>query len=165
MCSKIRERSNILDLEKYQELKEIDIDNPIHQWAEFFRYEREEELAMIAERNEKVEKALEEMERLTADKETWIQVERIREARLHQRLAIGSAEARGKAIGEEIGEARGEARGERNGIRMGKELGKTETIKETIKNMIKEGIKDDLIVKVTGVSKKELEKQKALIGA
>ena len=112
---------------------------------------------MIAEQNEKVEKALEEVERLMADKETWIQVERIREARMHQRLALGSAESKGRRIGEQ------------NGIRIGKELGecegRLEEKRRTIKNMMKEGLKDDLIAKVTGLSQKELQKQKELLGA
>ena len=127
---------------------------------------------MVADRNKRIEKAVEDLERIMADDDIREDVMRIHYDKIDRALEINTARSLGEQEGREIGEAIGQ----RNGISIGREMGKTEgklegkiegkaeAIKDTIKNMMKEGLKDDLIAKVTGLSQKELQKQKELLG-
>lgn len=128
-----------IDLKKYAELKEIDIHNAKHQWAEFFLYERMEVLCKMAKENDKIREGLEILDKLREDENIWIQIERADEARMLHRLEVGTAKEDGIAIGEKKG------------------------IAKTIKNMLKKGMKDDIIKEITGITQKELEEQKALL--
>lgn len=128
-----------IDLKKYAELKEIDIHNAKHQWAEFFLYERMEVLYKMAKENDKIREGLEILDKLREDENIWIQIERADEARMLHRLEVGTAKEDGIAIGEKKG------------------------IAKTIKNMLKKGMKDDIIKEITGITQKELEEQKALL--
>jgi len=103
---------------------------------------------MIAEKNEKIKKALEEMDRLMGEEEVRRSLRAMLNARLERELEINTAREEGEALG----------------IEKGKEVGRQETIQFTIKNMIQEGMADELIEKVTGITKKELKKQKELVG-
>jgi len=130
-----------LDINKYAELSEIDIQNRKHQWAEFFKYERMEVLYKMAEQNDKVKKGLEILDKLREDETTWIQIERADEARMLHRLEIGTAREDGHREG------------------------RLEAIQETIRNMLKKKMPDDMIREITGMNQTELEKQKALLQA
>ena len=134
----------ILDIQKYRELKEVDLNNPIHQWAEFFKYGEEEKLNMVAKKNINIQKALEEYDRLMGDEEVRKQLERIRQARQERRLELGSAINKGRKEGMKAG-------------------AKEEKLK-SIKNMLKEGISDELIMKISQISKQELQKEKQALG-
>ncbi len=150
----------ILDIEKYRKCKVVDLNNPIHQWAEFFKYEEEEKLAMVAKKNVNIQKALEEYDRLMGDEEIRKQLESIREARQERRLELGSA----RYAGREQGLKEGREKGIKEGIKEGKEKGKREEKLETIKYMLKEGASDEFIIKVARITKQELQKEKAVLG-
>jgi len=128
----------IVDISKFKE--EIDLHNPLHQWIQFLKFENKEVLEMVAEKNEKIKRALEEMDRLMGEEDVRRSLQAMLNARLERELEINTA--------REDGEAKGRQEG----------------IQFTIKNMIQEGIADELIEKVTGISKKELKKQKELVG-
>jgi predicted transposase YdaD len=66
-------------------------------------------------------------------------------------------EARGIEKGKAQGITLGEARGLEVGRHEGLELGRTETQKTTALNMLKESLPVDLVVKVTGLSQREVE--------
>jgi len=140
----------IVDISKFKE--EIDLNNPLHQWIQFLKFENEEVLEMIAEKNEKIKRALEEMDRLMGEEDVRRSLQAMLNARLERELEINTAREDGEAVGLE------------RGIAKGKEVGRQETIQFTIKNMLQEGIADELIEKITGISKKELQKQKELVG-
>jgi len=124
----------IVDISKFKE--EIDLNNPLHQWIQFLKFENKEVLEMVAEKNEKIKRALEEMDRLMGEEDVRRSLQAMLNARLERELEINTA----------------------------RENGKQEEKQETIKNMLQEGIADELIEKVTGITKKELKKQKELVG-
>ena len=164
---------HFLDLEKLAEMKDKwDLDDPIQQWGIFLYFKEKEALSMVADRNKRIEKAVEDLERIMADDDIREDVMRIHYDKIDRALEINTARSLGEQEGREIGEAIGQRNGisigreigERDGIRIGKTEGKAETIKFTIKNMLKKGFKDDLIAEVTGLTPKELEKQKELLG-
>ena len=127
---------------KFEETKP-DVTNPLAQWLLFLEYKRKELLNMLAEKEERIRRAMEEMEALRADEEAREYINYIEGAREMRRFELGAERAYGMAKGEE----------------RGRKLGKA----ETIRNMLRKGLADDLIVEVTGISKEELQKQKALL--
>ena len=128
----------IIDLKLFGKTKP-DLTEPLDQWLLFLEYERKELLQMLAEKEERIRRAMEEMENLRADKEAREYINYIEGAREMRRFELGAE----RAYGIEKGEAAERRR--------------------TIKNMLKKGLADDLIVEITGISKKELEEQKALL--
>ncbi len=138
----------ILDIQKYRKLKEIDLDNRIHQWAEFFKYEEEEKIKMVTKKNIDIEKALEEYDRLMADEEVRKQLQAIHYARLENKIMMESIKYEGR----------------QKGIQQGRQEGIQEERMKHIKNMVKEGLSDELIMKITKLTKKELDKEKAVLG-
>lgn len=108
------------------------ISNKLEEWLTFIQNENLEEIRMID--NKYVKKAEEELEYLTGDEET-------------KRLAY----LREKAI-------RDEAAGLKSARRKGIAEGKEETQKEVAKKMLAEHIDIDIIVKVTGLTKEEINK-------
>ena len=170
----------ILDLAKFKKIQEIDIHNRLHQWAEFLRFDRREVLEMIAKENKNIEKALKEIDRLMGDEETRRRIQSIWEARLDKEIEINTArdigieigEKNGYVIGEQAGMVKGESigieKGEKLGLAKGERLGLEKGIqKEKRKHliaMIQEGIADEVIMKISQISKQELQKEKQALG-
>jgi len=152
----------IVDISKFKE--EIDLSNPLHQWIAFLKFENKEVLEMVAEKNERIKRALEEMDRLMGEEDVRRSLQAMLNARLERELEINTAREDGEAVGLKKGLKQGVTQGVKLGRQEGRQEGKREAIQFTIKNMIREGIADELIEKVTGVSKKELKKQKELVG-
>jgi len=152
-----------LDINKYATLSEIDIHNRIHQWAEFFRYERMEVLDTMAKENDKIREGLKILDKLREDEQTWIQIQRADDARMFHRLEIGTAKENGIAIGREEGRKEGRKEGREEGKLEGIVEGKLQALQNTIKNMLKKGMTDGMIKEITGINQKELEKQKELL--
>jgi len=98
----------------------------------------------IAQKNEKIRRAIEEYDRLMGDEETRKELERIKSARQETRLALGSARYEG----------------EQSGLRKGEKLER----KKNLKNMLKNGLSDEMIIKILDISKQELLKEKELLG-
>ncbi len=154
----------ILDIQKYRKLKEVDLDNRIHQWAEFFKYEEEEKIKMVTKKNIDIEKALEEYDRLMADEEVRKQLQAIHYARLENKIMIESAKYAGREKGIQEGMEKGMQKGMQKGKQEGRKEGKQEERMKHIKNMVKEGLSDELIMKITQITKKELQKEKQVLG-
>ncbi len=151
---------HIVDLPKFKNIKEIDIHNRLHQWAEFLRFDRREVLEMIAKENKNIEKALEEIDRLMGDEETRRRIQSIWEARLDKEIEMNTA----RDIGFEMGEKNGYLIGEQAGKAKGEKLGIRKERKKHLASMIQAGIADELIVKVMEISMKELQKEKQALG-
>lgn len=102
------------------------------------------------EKNEKLKKANEELEVLSADEEAR-ELAEFRESSLREMAsAIRYGKDKGKTEGKTEGRAEGLAEGEAKG--------KIEEKYSIAKSMLKEKLDMDIISKVTGLSKKEIEK-------
>ena len=93
---------------------------------------------MVTEKNKIIAKAEEKRKYLTGEAER----ERLQELREKAEFDEATAYAAGKA--------KGEKRGEKRGIRI--------TLIKTARNMLKDNMDINMIIKYTGLSKKELER-------
>ena len=111
------------------------ISNKLDEWLAFISLENMEELRMIE--NEKIKKAEEELEYLSGD-EAERRIAYLREtAELDRRFAMTGARDQGRKEGKI------------EGIKTG--------IKEVAKKMLAEKMDIDIITKVTGLTKEEIE--------
>ena len=112
------------------------ISNKLEEWLTFISFENMEELKMIE--NEKVKKAEEELEYLSGD-EAERRIAYLREtAEIDRKFAMTAARDQGRAEG--------------------RSEGKIEEKIETAKKMLAEGMDINLIIKITGLTKDEIEK-------
>ena len=108
------------------------ISNKLEEWLTFISFENMEELKMIE--NEKVKKAEEELEYLSGD-EAERRIAYLREtAEIDRKFAMTAARDQGRAEG------------------------KIEEKIETAKKMLAEEMDINLIIKITGLTKEEIEK-------
>ena len=129
----------------------------LEEWLTFIDYEDMEMVNMAIAQNKLVAKAQKEYEYLTGDEATkrW---QFLREkAILDERAAYINGKTRGKEEGEIVGEARGKIIGEKCGEKRGKIIGEREGRIKTAIELMKNNINIDIIVKCTGLNKKELE--------
>ena len=122
------------------------ISNELEEWLTFIQNENVEEIRMID--NEFVQKAEDEFEYLTGDEDTR-RIAELREKAIRDETA-GLISARRKGLEE----------GEQKGLKNGIEKGKVETQKEIAKKMLAENISIDIIMKVTELTKEEIENLK-----
>ena len=112
------------------------ISNKLEEWLTFISFENMEELKMIE--NEKVEKAEEELEYLSGD-EAERRIAYLREtAEIDRKFAMTAARDQGRVEG--------------------RSEGKIEEKIETAKKMLAEEMDINLIIKITGLTKDEIEK-------
>ena len=112
------------------------ISNKLEEWLTFISFENMEELKMIE--NEKVKKAEEELEYLSGD-EAERRIAYLREtAEIDRKFAMTAARDQGRAEG--------------------RSEGKIEEKIETAKKMLAEEMDINLIIKITGLTKDEIEK-------
>ena len=112
------------------------ISNKLEEWLTFISFENMEELKMIE--NEKVKKAEEELEYLSGD-EAERRIAYLREtAEIDRKFAMTAARDQGRAEG--------------------RSEGKIEEKIETAKKMLAEELDINLIIKITGLTKDEIEK-------
>ena len=110
-------------------------------WAKFINAEREEEFAVLAERNPDLGSAYRQLQVISQDQEKRLEYEaREKALRDYNQLMI-EAEARGKAQGETMGEKRGEAK-------------KAFSI---ARNMLDLKLPIDIIAKSTGLSMEQIK--------
>lgn len=116
------------------------ISNKLEEWLTFISFENMEELKMIE--NEKVKKAEEELEYLSGD-EAERRIAYLREtAEIDRKFAMTAARDQGRAEGRSEGKIEG----------------KIEEKIETAKKMLAEEMDINLIIKITGLTKDEIEK-------
>lgn len=116
--------------------KEIDLDNVVNQWLTFIDGENEDRIGEVMKKNEKIKETNKRLEVLSEDEETR-ELAEFRESAIRE---MASAEDYGFTKGKEEGEATGRIK--------------------IAKAMLKEGLDIDVIVKITNLSKEEIEKLK-----
>ncbi len=129
--------------------------NIIEKWCYFFKHAdetSEADLRKIIGSDQVIERAYEELNQFNWTEEELLTYEqetkRIMDNKASEDYLIKTAKAEGKAEGIQIGETRGEARG------------KTEAMKTVAKTMLSEGDDVEKIVRLTGLSPKEIESLK-----
>ena len=116
------------------------ISNKLEEWLTFISFENMEELKMIE--NEKVKKAEEELEYLSGD-EAERRIAYLREtAEIDRKFAMTAARDQGRVEGRAEGKSEGRAEG----------------MVDVAKKMLAEKMDIDLIIKITGLTKDEIEK-------
>ena len=120
------------------------------------------------EKNEKIKEAVEELTGMSKDEELRILAELRIKGRRDEYARRQYAIKQGLQEGRERGLEEGRKEGIKEGIKEGREEGREEGIKEGIaqdrieiaKNMLREKMPIDIIVRITGLTKEEIEKLK-----
>ena len=128
----------IIELEKLKDIKETDNEELLN-WCKFIK--NPEEMEGEEMKNEYIKKAKEKLDEINQNEEERRLAE-IRERTIRDEMAIRDS---------------GYIDGKNDGIKQGKKEGKVETKKEMIKEMIKNNISFEVILKITHMSKSEVE--------
>lgn len=165
---------NFIELKKHAaELKE-----PIDIWMAFLNAKKEEELNMIGHKNKVMEKAVNELKRISSDEALRFEYEMREKAERDYRHGMSVSYKDGKAEGEQIGMQKGIEIGKGKGIEIGRaegieegqqigmvkgiEIGREKTIIELIGKII--GRKsDDEIIEMFELSQREFSEIKKRI--
>ena len=171
---------HIIEVPKvYKKLKDKNIFNdPIIKWILFLEDPGGEEIREMAESDEEIKEAIETLEEISSDEEK----ERIAELRekyirdrnaemktarnmglkqgIEEGLKQGLEDGRKKGLEQGIkeGKKEGKKEGIKEGIKEGKEQGKKEKAIEIAKKMLKEKFPIETVIRVTGITKDEIEK-------
>ena len=132
----------IIEIPKARRMLEKEPKNELAQWVLFLNDPNESEVSKIMEDNKEIKEAMNELEKISEDEE----LRRV-------------AELREKAIRDEKNGLR-HARedGLKEGIDIGTKRGFKQGMFLVAKNMKSEGIDIDTIMKITGLSKNDIEK-------
>ena len=143
-----------------------DMKTKLDMWMDFISQIDEKEVKNAMSKSKEIKKAQEEYEYLTGD-EAERRIAFLREKAIRDENSIFDA---GKDIGFKSGEKHGIKKGRKEGIEIGKdigreegkeegiEIGKKQNQKETVKTMTKEKMPIETIMKVTKLSREEIEK-------
>jgi len=123
----------------------LDLQSPLHQNLVFIDYQREELIHMLAEKEERVRRAVKEFNKLKEDEEVRKYIYDLETAQILRNFDEISWKEYGRAEGEKKGRKEGRAQEKSN----------------IVNNMLQAGIEDAIIKKVIGISQKELDKRKA----
>ena len=131
-------------------------------WMDFISQIDEKEVKNAMRKNKEIKKAQEEYEYLTGDEEER-RIAFLREKAIRDENSIFDAgKDIGRREGKEEGKEEGIEIGKEQGIEIGKEqgieIGKEQTKKEIVKTMTKENMPIETIMKVTKLSREEIEK-------
>ena len=119
-------------------------------WLYFLENPKSWRVTKKMEENEELKEAVEKLDTLSAD-ERMRRIAELREKAILDEKAI-------YARGIEVGEEQGIKQGMKQGMKQGVEQGELNKSKEIARNMLKEKISIEIIVKVTGLSKEQIEK-------
>ena len=122
-----------------------DMEDKVNQWLALIDSEDRGLLKMAEEKNKVIKEAKKEVEYLTGDEE----VKRLAELREKWEMDRNSEIGQAKKEGIEEGKAEGKEEG--------KAEGKKEEKLEIAQNMLKDGMNLEIVMKYTGLSKKEVE--------
>ena len=131
---------HFLEMPKLYKDKNINENDPLTQWMMFLEGKSKEVLEMLAKKNEKIEKAYSILQIMSKDKEARI-LYNAREAALHDEVT-------------RIKEAKEE------GLKEGLKEGRIKEKIEVAKNLLLMGMDVLTVIKVTGLSKDDVEKIK-----
>ena len=144
----------IIELEKLKDIKETDNEELLN-WCKFIK--NPEEMEGEEMKNKYIRKAKEKLDEINQSEEERRLAE-IRERTIRDEMAIrDSGYIDGKNDGIEIGKIEGIKEGEKKGKIEGKNEGILEAKKEIIKQMIKYNMSIENIIKITNLSKSEIE--------
>ena len=145
-----------IELEKFRK-ENPDMKEPINQWLAFIDMERGDLLEMAKEKSKIIKEAYGEYEVLTGEDE----VKRIAEIRLMSHLeeqaAISSARKRGTEEGLKQGKEEGLKQGKEEGLKQGKEEGIKQNKIEIAKKLLNSNMPIEQIMKITELSKENIE--------
>ena len=133
-----------------------DMNKKINQWLAFIDGEDKELVEVAEKKNEVLKKARNEVEYLTGD----AAVRRMAELREKWDLEYEMSMENAKKQGEEDGRRIGEKEGKEQGIKEGKEQGIKEEKRKTAIKLLELGLEFERIIKVTGLTKEEIESLK-----
>ncbi|MCX3064517.1 Rpn family recombination-promoting nuclease/putative transposase [Wolbachia endosymbiont of Drosophila pseudotakahashii] len=153
-----------IELPKFPNNKEDQLENIVEKWVYFFRYAdetSEEELEKIIGSDVIIKKAYEELNRFNWSEKEFIayeqEIKRIldEQAVLAQKLddATGKGREEGKEEGIQIGHEKGRA----EGIQIGAEKGEKQAKITVAKNLLKAGVSIDIIAQTTGLTVDEVK--------
>ncbi|MDR3176931.1 MAG: PD-(D/E)XK nuclease family transposase, partial [Desulfovibrio sp.] len=126
----------------------------VWRWLKFLSAGTEEELAMLQQTYEELQKPVARLMEMSADeivrhqKDAWDRARQDEEAR--NRLNRSEGKAEGRSEGEAIGMAKGEAIGMTKGEAIG--------MAKVALNLLKEGLPIAMIAKATGLTPEEIER-------
>ena len=142
-----------IELPKFRK-QHPNMNEKINQWLAFIYDKNREVIQMAEQKNEVLKKARIEMNYLTGEDE----VRRLAELEEKWEMDRVSEVNYAKSEGIKQGKKEGIEQGKKEGIKQGKKAGAKETKKETATKMLKEKMPLELIVKITGLTKEEINK-------
>ncbi len=146
-----------IELPKFRKSK-IDLKDSVAGWLAFIDSEDEERIVEVMEKNEKIRKANEDLELLSADKEAR-ELAEFRESSLRE---MASARDHGYSVGKRDGLRdglrEGKIKGIKEGIKEGEKKARKERNHEIVMSMLKENMDIEIISKITGLTKEEIYK-------
>ena len=150
-----------IELEKFRK-ENPDMKEPINQWLAFIDMERGDLLEMAEKESKVIKEAKESYDVLTGDEE----VKRLAEIRLMSHLeeqaalacAREAGEEKGMKEGIEKGRQEGVMKGKKEGLEQGKKEGLKQAQKEIARKMKEQKIDIKTIMKITGLTEEEIEK-------
>ena len=131
-----------------------DMKTKLDMWMDFISQIDEKEVKNAMSKNKEIKKAQEEYEYLTGDEEER-RIAFLREKAIRDENSIFDA---GKDIGFKSVEKHGIKKGKKEGIEIGREQGIEQNKKEIANSMLKEKMPIETIMKVTKLSREEIEK-------
>lgn len=158
-----------IELPKFRKQKP-DMKEKLNQWLALIDGESEEMIEVAKRTNEQIEKAVEQLMKLRADKEVVAIADFIEKARRDEISAKNTAKRRGHEEGMKEGMQEGMKQGRKQGLEKGLEKGRKQGLEEGREQGIQQGMIEiarqmledkmdiNIIIKYTGLSRKEIEK-------
>lgn len=138
----------------------------IIRWMRFLSGKCKEDLKKMAEKDPYIEKAYEELERMSADEKKRLEYEAREKALRDYNSQMSSARRRGEAIGKEIGEKIGKEIGKEIGIKLGEKSCEERIIlnmhqlgKSAEEISVLTGCSEEIVLEVLNHDKNNLEKE------
>ena len=142
-----KEFTNLVEINTLELVKlPLDTDgSELWEWLKFIKSDKEEEMEMLSERNPELKKAVGVLKELSADERTRMLYEEREKARRDIASMMGGARREGIEEGMQ------------KGILKGIQKGKREQVMEFARKAISMSMDIDTIIKLTGLSREEIE--------
>ncbi len=152
---------HVLELPKLP--KELQEDNDILLWAKFISAERKEEFNMLAAKNTYIEKAYQQLQVISQDKQKRLEYEAREKALRDYNQLMAEAEQKGLQQGLKRGIERGIEQGIKQGIEQGIKQGIEQGIKQGIEQGIKQGLEQGIQELIYDNLEEKIPKERILI--
>lgn len=148
---------HIIELPKIRKNRKAYIENKVAQWMLFLNNPNDKEVESIVEKNEPIKEAMQKLKHMSEDEE----LRRVAELRQKAIMDEKAIKQRAMEVGLEEGRQRGIKEGKEEGRKEGRKEGikegRNEKTKEIAKKMLAENIEIEVIEKITGLSRQEIE--------